>query len=274
MAKARLEIQRLLAEGRISPAEADQLLRALREGYPEEFAGETADPPEPAGDAPGPARQTFRAGERLELPEGACLRLESDARNDSAMGGLAIRGVPGSALTLVRGPTGEIRRDGDRFVLAWSSGLLLVEVPEKLGALEIVGMRGPVGLSGYAGPFCVEDLDGSLTVHDPPSPFRIRGVRGEIRLRRLALREGAASVLDSTGELLVEAGPDASVTVRAAAPGGVTFAESGLASGENGRAIWRVGGGTAELGVTLVEGRIILRRAAEGAGSDREERKA
>lgn len=336
MSRALAELLKMVAEGRISPAEGVVLLRAMAQGYPEELglaggprpegaevgrpggqatgdeeasgtaagtvgAGPTGAPPggrRPAagmvadrgadggidvavGGGPdiragtdhdrelgGPPLQ-LQGGQSIELSEDAILRIETPARSqalEDGMTSVAVRGLPASRLVLVRGSGVEIRRTGKELLLTWPRGLLLLEIPSRLRALEIRHLGGGVGVSGYGGPFTIEDVEGPLTVHEPRSPFRVRGVRGPVRIQGLALRDGISTIAQVGAEVEVEAGRDAAVTIRAdSSEGGVAFGDeaAGLdGAGPRRRGVWRVGAGTAQLEISGVRGRILLQRAS------------
>ncbi len=317
MSKAITELLKMVAEGRISPAEGVVLLRAMAQGYPEELGltggslpdgavmgrpgGQAIGGEEPSGaavdggtgsgadsesgsgaDVRGDDRAgtdhdrelggpplRLQGGQSIELSEDAILRIETPARSqalDDGMTSVAVRGLPASRLVLVRGAGVEIRRTGKELLLTWPRGLLLLEIPSRLRALEIRHLGGGVGVSGYGGPFTIEDVEGPLTVHEPRSPFRVRGVRGPVRIHGLALRDGISTIAQVGAEVEVEAGRDAAVTIRAdSSEGGVAFGDeaAGLAgTGPRRRGVWRVGAGTAQLEISGVRGRILLQRVS------------
>lgn len=288
-----LEILRLVAEGLVSPDEGAALVRALAAGDPAEVgveAGMAVGPqlrsgreeapprsPRPAPDreqgedrdaspVPG-APLRLLAGQGIELGDDTVLRIETPGREvalDDALTSVAVRGLPTQKLTLIRGTGVEVRQSGSEIFLTWPRGLLLLEVPLRLRALEIRHLGGGVGVSGYSGPFTIEEIEGPLTVHDPKSPFRIRGVRGPVRIHGLGLRDGISTIAQVGAEVEVETAPEAAVTIRAdSSDGGVSFGEDpdGLGgSGPSRRGVWRVGAGTAQLEISGVRGRILLQR--------------
>lgn len=362
MSEARKEILRLLAEDRIRLQDAEELLAALRVGYPEEFeaatgrsgVAESREVPRTGRGSAGRRRTTEsegrgregRAGPRtqfadgkrpedvrlspleaspgsgeavaggppqrgpvlgvttprepaatsaeieqaptesgpphilrlttsesLELPGDALLRIESSpdrARKEDTLTSVALRGLPTNRLTVVRGSGVEARQVGSEFVLTWPRGLLLLEIPNRLGTLEIRNLAGAVGISGYMGPFMVEELDGPLTVHGPASPFRVRNVRGLVRILGLALRDGISTIAQTEGDVEIEAADVASVSVRAVSTeGGVSLGDDPVSTAgatQRRRGVWRLGAGTAQLNVSSIQGRIWLRRS-QGPGS-------
>ncbi len=243
-------------------------------------AGRPVHPPEPAPIATAPEFQSpyLIVDESVEVPSGTFLRIDAagfDPATASPLSSAAIRGATGQKLRVVRGSGVELYRDEEAaWRLTWSGGMLFLEVPAKLAGLEILGIPGSVGLSGYTGPFSAEAIGGGFTVHGAAAPFRIRGVQGTVQLLRLSLRDGISTIAAVSQNVEIEPAPDASVTIRA------SLRTEGIEGGPDrdgeedpdndlgGRhGVWRVGAGTAQLNVSQVRGQLRLRPADQpGSG--------
>lgn len=236
---------------------------------------------EPQVDRPEDKRLSVRnlpLGALIEIPAEVMLRIETSSTAGATvdpMTSLAIRGVPGLNLRVVRGDGVELHKDGPAsWRLVWPNGMLFLELPARQTGLEILGIPGSVGLSGYTGPFSCEEIRGGLTVHGAAAPFRIREVQGTVRLLRLSLRDGISTISNVSHDVEIETAADASVTVRASSQPGPHDSGAGLASadekdaGHGGRrGVWRIGTGTAQLNVGQVRGQLRL-HPANGAGVD------
>jgi hypothetical protein len=188
-----------------------------------------------------------------------------------SLASIAIRGVPGPMIRVVRGAGAELRKDETAWHLSWSGGMLFLEIPELLADLDMRGIPGSVGLSGYGGPFSGEEIGGGLTVRGASAPFRIRDVRGTVRLLRLALRDGISTIAAVTQDVEIETAREASVTIRASSRAASTddSADSdarGQSDSDRGgrRGVWRVGAGTAQLNISQIHGKLEL-HPADGA---------
>jgi hypothetical protein len=250
--------------------------------------------PSPSPDTEAPIRSDANAeqesGERradpgplpgglIEIPSGVLLRIETSAPVGGAVDPLtsvAVRGVPGSSLRVIRGSGVELSREQPTlWRLTWPSGMLFVELPTTQAGLEILGIPGSVGLSSYSGPFSCEGIRGGLTVHGASAPFRIRDVQGTVRLLRLAIRDGISTISGVNHDVEIETANDASVTIRASShstphdTGGSPDTDPEVDADRGGRrGVWRVGGGAAQLNVGQVRGQIRLRPAgATDAGA-------
>jgi hypothetical protein len=223
--------------------------------------------------APPPSTQPSeewdaRATEGIPIPPDGVVRIrarnvDSGAREDS-LTSIAVRGVETDKITIVRGVGVRVRRTGKETQLSWGVGLLLLEIPTCLGSLEFESIPGSLGLSGYLGPFTVDGLAGPLTVHGPKSAFRVRNVRGLVRVLGLALRDGISTIAQSDGDVEIEVAEEASVSIRAVSTeGGVSLGEStgeAESSALRRRGVWRLGAGAAQLNVSTIRGKISLRR--------------
>ena len=322
-----VEILYLVADGIIRPEEGQELLGALRVGYPEVFERPVvARPPGSAASAPSPelpismndtrsvpgagggssgsdgltdvadpwpgslpqqpdtaatdaTTPYFHLGDTLEIPPGALLRIDATGPSraaDAPMTSIAIRGVAGPLIRVVRGSGVELHKEGKAvWRLTWPGGLLFLEVPERLAGLEIRDIPGSVGLSGYAGPFSGEEIGDGFTVHGASAPFRIREVRGTVQLHRLALRDGISTVAAVGQDVAIETASEASVTIRASVRGDaqdstIDFDAKGKADPDRRgrRGVWRVGAGTAQLNVSQIRGRLRLYPAASSPKDD------
>ena len=172
-------------------------------------------------------------------------------------------------IRVVRGSGVELHKEDETaWRLTWPGGLLFLEIPVRLAGLNIWGIPGSVGLSGYAGPFSGEEIGDGFTVHGASAPFRIREVRGTVQLHRLALRDGISTIAGVGQDVEIETANEASVTIRASSRAEVQDSAMDLdARGETDqdgggrRGVWRVGGGTAQLNVSQVRGRLRLHPA-------------
>ncbi len=310
-----MEILRMVADGVIRPEEGQELLDALRTGYPEEFDRPVAArtpgsapfglPPELPTDRssirsglgagvgssdsdgstdvadpwPGSSPKQAAAaaattpylqpGDVVEIPSGVLLRIDTTGpapAEDAPMSSVAIRGVEGQLLRVVRGSGVELHKEDEAaWRLTWPGGLLFLEIPVQLAGLEIRGIPGSVGLSGYAGPFSGEEIGDGFTIHGASAPFRIRDVRGTVQLHRLALRDGISTIALVSRDVEIETASVASVTIRASSRAEAQDSTMDFeARGEIGpdragrRGVWRVGAGTAQLNVSQVRGQLRL----------------
>jgi hypothetical protein len=317
MQNAVIEILRLVADGAIRPEEGQELLDALRAGYPEEFDRPVATRPlGPVPSAPSPESSTDRrsirsvlgagvgssgsdgstddadpwpgsspqqptaaaadattpylqTGDVVEIPSGVLLRIDTAGPSrvtDGPMSSVAIRGVAGQLIRVVRGSGAELHREDETaWRLTWPGGLLLLEIPERLAGLEIRDIPGSVGLSGYAGPFSVEEIGDGFTVHGASAPFRIREVGGAVQLHRLALRDGISTIAAVGQDVEIETAGEASITIRASSRAEaqdrtLDFDARNEIDPDRGgrRGVWRVGAGTAQLNVSQVHGQLRL----------------
>jgi hypothetical protein len=166
------------------------------------------------------------------------------------------------------------KEDETAWHLTWPGGLLFLEIPVRLAGLEIRGIPGSVGLSGYAGPFSGEEIGNGFTVHGASAPFRIREVRGTVQLHRLALKDGISTIAAVSRDVEIETAGEASVTIRASSRADVRDSTLDLDAGgvadsdrDGRRGVWRVGTGTAQLNVSQIRGRLRL-HPAQGTPKD------
>jgi hypothetical protein len=255
---------------------------AIRRGRP---ASSWPAPPHVTGEAPPdllasrsgshePTITPIRPGGAVEIPPGVRLSIDMIRFPPSvadSLASIAIRGVPGQMIRVVRGVGAELRKDETAWQLSWSGGMLFLEIPESLVDLEMRGIPGSVGLSGYCGPFSGEEIGGGMTVRGASAPFRIRDVRGTVRLLRLALRDGISSIAAVTQDVEIETAREASVTIRASSRTASTDDSAdrdarGQPDSDRGgrRGVWRVGAGKAQLNMSQIHGKLEL-HPADGA---------
>jgi hypothetical protein len=198
----------------------------------------------------------------------------SPASPETSLSSIAIRGVEGQRIRVVRGNGVELTREDAVWQLRWPGGMLFLEVPVRLGGLAMAGIPGSVGLSGYTGPFSAEAIGGGLTVHGASAPFRIRDIQGTVRLLGLTLQDGISTITAVARDVEIETAPEASVTVRATARPDALEDSAGPDAGgltepdrHGRRGVWRVGAGAAQLSVSQVRGGLRL-HPSEGTAKD------
>jgi hypothetical protein len=241
-----------------------------------------ADPmpsPSPKGSDPS-AGETQGAhlppGEAVVIPSTVLLRIDATGVSrsaDASLNSVAIRGAAGQRVRVVRGEGVKLHREGEGvWRLTWSGGMLFLEIPVRLAGLAVQGVSGSVGLSGYVGPFSGEEIGGGFTVHGASEPFRIREVRGDVRLHRLSLRDGISTIAAVSQNVEIETAQDASVTIRASLRPEIPEGAGNLDAGGDSdsdrggrRGVWRVGAGTAQLNVSQVRGQLRLRPSDDAA---------
>jgi len=263
MSQARLEILKLVAEGKLSPEEADRMIRALEEAPSGDAPSEPPPPPGGGGtpglgetlsqvldqvgetvrgaldDAAGGMRRVFEehrpgteavdvAAGGFELPEGARLKVQPAFRvsfgGTSRGGHVTVRPSGGAAARIVRGEAVEVHRSGTDYVLTWAKGALELELPGTLSALEIRSLGGDIDVQNHPGPMSLETAGGGIRAHAVRSPIRARSLGGRIGITGLELREGASSISTTGGDVMVQAEVDSSVSIRASTLGGaITF---------------------------------------------------
>jgi hypothetical protein len=225
--------------------------------------------PEPAAAATEATTPCLQTGDVVEIPSGVLLRIDTAGPSrltDSPASSVAIRGVAGQLVRVVRGSGVELHREDEAaWRLTWPGGQLFLEIPERLAGLEIRDIPGSVGLSSYAGPFSVEEIGDGFTVHGASAPFRIREVRGSVQLHHLALRDGISTIAAVGQDVEIETASEASITIRAssrpeAQDRTMDFDADGDFDPDRGgrRGVWRVGAGTAQLNVSQVRGQLRL----------------
>jgi hypothetical protein len=298
MSNARLEILKLVAEGKISPEEAERLLRGADEGRP---AG-TETPPTSGGgkqgigetlsqvfdhvgdtvrgaleDAAGAMQKVFeehRPGTEgidttsgaFDLPEGARLKVQQAFRvsygGASRGGHVGIRPANGPRARILRGEAVEVHRSGTDFVLTWAKGDLDLEVPSTLAALDVRSLGGDIEVHDFTGPLGLETMGGEIRAFGVRSSFRARSLGGPIRMSGLAIREGSSRISTTGGDVTVEAAADCSATIRASTLGGTLTLPAGASqeiTGARRRVTAVLGDGKAELRVDTLGGDVVVK---------------
>jgi len=295
MSKARIEILKLIAEGKISPEEGERLLNELDDSGGSTEAGRTVRIGEAIGqvleevgetvrravyDAIGAAHKIFdehraetesvAVGEgRFDMPPGARLRVQQAIRvsfgGGSKGGNVILRALGQSHVRILRGEAIEVHRNGSDYVLTWAKGNLELEVPQDLAGLEVRCMGGDLEIHDFVGPMMLDTTGGELRVLSPRAPFRFRTLGGRMRIVDLDLREGPASISTTGGDVRIEAAAGASVTIRVGALGGSIDFPPGCEPDTQGRARRRavcvIGEGKAELKVDTLGGDVHIRHA-------------
>jgi hypothetical protein len=299
MSNARIEILKLVAQGKISPEDAERIL-----GEMDPSPGVDSAQPE------GP-RSTARMGETLShvleqvsesvrgavddavtsaqrvfeehrtgtegidttaggfaLPSGSRLKVQQAVRvsfgGTSRGANVIIRVAQDDRARIVRGEAAEVHKSGNDYVLTWAKGNLELEIPRSLSALEVRSLGGDLEIQGYAGPMAVETMGGEVRILGARASFRARTMGGRVRMADLDLREGLSSISTTGGDVLVELTKEASVTVRAGTLGGSIEFPPG-SDRETGvarrRATAVIGEGKAELKIDSLGGNVLVKVA-------------
>lgn len=296
MSQARLEILKLIADGKVSPEEGDRMLRALDEqeaaegsnrppGFGEAmglFLGEVGETVRRAvDDALGTAQRIFEetrqdsegveiGAEGFELPAGSRLRVQQAMRmsfgGGSKGGNVILRAAGDGRARIVRGEAIEVHRSDGDYVLTWAKGNLELEVPPNLAALDVRCLGGDLEIQQFPGPMMLETAGGELRVQSPRAPFRFRSLGGRVRIADLDFREGSASISSAGGEVSIQVAEGASVTIIASTFGGVIDFPPGSERDAQGkarrRAVCAIGLGNAELRIETLGGNVRVRREA------------
>jgi hypothetical protein len=260
MSQARIEILRLISEGKITPEEGDRLLRAL-DGPTPSGGAPGGDPP--GGGAPGyrgwadglasvmqevaetvrrTAEEAVGAAHRIfeetrpgvetvstrdgsfDVPAGARLRIQHAIRvslGGGSKGSDAIlRSGSADRVRIVRGEALEVHRNENEYVLTWAKGPLELEIPARLAALDVRCMGGDLEIQDFPGPMALDTMGGELRVRGPRMPFRFRTLGGKVRVTDLDLREEGAVIGTTGGDVQIEVAQGASLTIRVSTLGG------------------------------------------------------
>jgi hypothetical protein len=90
-------------------------------------------------------------GDTVEIPSGVLLRIDATGpfrAADAPMSSVAIRGVAGQRIRVVRGSGVELHKEDETaWCLTWPGGLLFLEIPERLAGLDIRGWGYPLNRS-------------------------------------------------------------------------------------------------------------------------------
>jgi hypothetical protein len=294
MSQARIEILRLIAEGKVSPEEGDRMLRALDEreqaaetGRPAGFGEAIGQILEEVGetvrravdDALGTAQRVFEEtradAESVEigaggfdLPAGSRLRVQQAMRvsfgGGSKGGNVILRAAGEGGARIIRGEAIEVHRSGSDYVLTWAKGNLELEVPPNLAGLDVRCLGGDLEIQRFPGPMTLDTAGGELRVQGPRSPFRFRSLGGRVRIADLDLREGSAAVSSAGGEVSLQVAEGASMTIHVSALGGAMEFPPGTEREIQGKARRRgvcvIGGGGAEIKIDTLGGNVRVRR--------------
>lgn len=298
MSEARMEILRLVAEGKLSPEEGDRRLRALEEqervggpgpsrsaGFGDamtqaiEEVGETVR--RVFDDALGSAQRIFeetRADtetveigvDGFDIPSGSRLRIQQAMRvsfgGGSKGGNVILRTAGTSRVRIIRGEAIEVHRTEADFVLTWAKGNLELEIPSDLAGLDVRCLGGDLEIQDFPGPMSLDTAGGELRVQGPRAPFRFRSLGGRVRVADLDLRDGHAAISSAGGEVMVEAATHASITIVASSLGGAMEFPPGSERESQGktrrRAVSVIGAGSAELKIDTLGGNIRVKTKA------------
>ncbi len=295
MSKARIEILRLIAEGKISPEEGERMLAALEEptDAPERGAaprfgeamgqvlqemGETVR--KAVDDAIGSASRPFeelRKGTEsvdvgaggFEIESGGKLRIQQAMRMSfggaSRGGGLIARASQGNRIRIVRGEAIEVHKSVDGHVLTWAKGNLEVEIPRDLSGLEVRSMGGDVEIISFPGPMALDSMGGEQRIRSPRSAFRCRSLGGRVRIADLEMSDGVSTISTAGGDVDIDAAPGSSLTVRISTLGGEIEIPPGTERESQGKTRRRttcvLGSGAGELSIRSLGGSVRLRIA-------------
>lgn len=299
MSKARIEILRMIAEGKVSPEDGARLLDALEDG---EAGGRTRsstrtretarDAAENLGKALEEAARAVKSAavegvrvahkvldehrpetelvrvenNRFEIPHGGILRVQPALRvsigGGSAGGAVTVRGIAGNQARVLEGSAVEVHRNGNAYIITWAKSELVLEVPETVARL-VVRSFGNVDLSEYDTTFRIESFGGNVTVLAPRAPFKIRALGGSVRVQDLLLREGSSAIRATGGDIEVQPAPAAAVEILASATlGGELELPKGAVRSDTrtGRkGVITLGAGTGKLELDTLSGRIRVR---------------
>lgn len=293
MSNARIEILRLIAEGKITPEEGERLLDALTEGpadadkTPPRFGEAMGQMLQEMGDtirkavddAVGAAQQAFdehrKGTESVDLGSGGFdidpagrLRIQQAMRvslgGGSRGGSLIARAVDGHRVRVVRGEAIEVHRNPEGHILTWAKGNLEIEIPRELAALEVRSMGGDVEIASFPGPMTLDSMGGEQRIQSPRAPLRCRSLGGRVRIADLDLREGSSAISTAGGDVEIETASAASLIVRISTLGGEIEIPPGSEQESQGRARKRttclIGDGGGELQVQTLGGSVRVHR--------------
>lgn len=296
MSDARMEILKLVAEGKISPEEGDRMIAAL--GEQDEIPADEEAPGKSWTDSIARALQdvadTVRRG--VDDAVGATHRVFDEHHPDTEsvqISGGDFEVVPGARLKvqhairvsfggtskgshvilhtgqedrvrIVRGQAIEVHRNGNDYVLTWAKGNLELEVPPSLAGLDARCMGGDLEVQGFPGPMSLETMGGELRVRSPRSAFKVRTLGGRARVTDMDLKDGAASISSTGGAVNIELASTASLTIRATTLGGKIEFPPGTEQESVGRTRRRatcvIGEGASALSIDTLGGDVIVRQ--------------
>lgn len=297
MSGARIEILKLVAEGKMSPEEAERILSSPDEqdesenkraegtrspglgdaiGQVLEQVGDTVR--SAVDDAVGTAHRVFEehrpgtegvgiASGAFDLPAGARLKVQQAIRvsfgGTSRGNNIVIRTAGEGSARIIRGEAVEVHRSGNDYVLTWAKGNLELEIPRSIASLEARCMGGDIEVHEFDGSMALETIGGEVRAFGVRSSFRARALGGRVRIGGLDLREGFSTISATGGDVKVEIAKTSSVTVHAATLGGVIDFPRGTGSegARRGRRLATavLGDGKAELRIDTLGGDVQLR---------------
>jgi DUF4097 and DUF4098 domain-containing protein YvlB len=297
MSEARIEILKLISEGKISPAEGERLLAALdkkdetrteeetptkswTDGVAQALQDVAVTVRRAVDDAIGATQRAFDehrpetenvqvAGGEFPIPAGARLKVQHAIRvsfgGTSKGGNVILRTGQEDRVRIVRGQAIEVHRNDTDFVLTWAKDSLELEVPPTLAGLDVRCMGGDLEVQQFPGPMSLETMGGELRVRSPRSGFRVRTLGGKARITDMDLKDGAATINSTGGDVQVDLARGASMTIRATTLGGTIEFPPGTESESEGRARRRascvIGGGNAAVTIDTLGGDVRIRQA-------------
>jgi DUF4097 and DUF4098 domain-containing protein YvlB len=299
MSHARVEILKLIAEGKISPEEGERLIAALDQeqetraedvgpskGWTDGIARALQEVAETVrhavDDAVGATHKIFDehrpetetvqvGGGEFTVPPGSRLKVQHAIRvsfgGSSKGGSVVLRTGQEDRVRIIRGQAVEVHRNGTDYVLTWAKDNLELEVPSTLADLAVRCMGGDLEVQQFPGPMSLETMGGELRVRSPRSGFRVRTLGGRARIVDMELQEGAATISSTGGDVQVDLSPAASMTIRATTLGGRIDFPPGTESETEGRARRRatcvIGGGLAAVTIDTLGGDVRVRQTEE-----------
>ena len=220
MSEARMEILKLVAEGKISPDEGDRMLAALdeREGFPTEAEAPSKSWTDGIARALQDVADTVRRGvddaigathrvldehrpetESIQIsggdfPVATGARLKVQHAIRVSFGGTSkgshviLHTGQDDRVRVVRVQAIEVHRNGNDYVLTWAKGNLELEVPPSLAGLDVRCMGGDLEVQEFPGPMSLETMGGELRVRSPRTAFRVRTLGGKARITDMDLK--------------------------------------------------------------------------------------
>ena len=296
MSRARIEILKLIAEGKVSPEEGERMLAALdhkempapedeipSKSWTDGMARAMQDVADTVrravDDAIGATQKVFDehrpgtesveiTGSEFPVVPGARLKVQHAIRvsfgGTSKGGNVILRPGPEDRVRIVRGQAIEVHRNGTDYILTWAKGNLELEIPSTLAGLDARCLGGDLEVQQFPGPMLLETMGGELRIRSPRSAFRVRTLGGRARVVDMDVREGVASINSTGGDVHVDLAPTASTTIRATTLGGTISFPPGTETETEGRARRRatclIGDGKAVLTVDTLGGDVCVRR--------------
>lgn len=296
MSNPRLEILKMVAEGKLSPEDGDRLIKALNDGSGGDGNGGVRSNfgralDDAAQAVKSAATEGVRAVQKVfeehrpgtepvmphsgsfDLPAESTLRIQPAFRvsigGTSAGGSVVLRGVDTESARIVKGSAVEIHRYENEYVLTWAKSQLELEVPRNLENLFIRGFGGDIRMTEFDGSFRLEGLGGNFDIEGIRRPFRIRSVGGSVRIRDLAVTEGSSHITTTGGDVEIDTAAGASVEIKASTSlGGSLVLPDGAAIIEGRtrrKGTVRIGSAIGALRIDTVAGWVRVRSDAQEA---------